>query len=123
MTTKRLLIVKKKLKSKKPVFRRQEWFRTVSLGEKWRKPKGINSKQKIYKKARGKMPNPGFSSPRLVKGLNKHGLKDVRVFNKQGLEKLDPKRNSIIIAATVGNKKREDIIKKAEELKLKIINF
>ncbi len=123
MVNKRLLRQKKKAKSRKPEFRRQEWFKTVSLGEKWRKPKGINSKQKKGIKARGKTPRTGFGSPRLVRGLNKQGFLDVRVFNTNDLQRLDPKKNSVIIAAGVGSKKRSEIIKKAEDLKLRITNF
>ncbi len=123
MADKRLLRAKKKAKSRKPVFRRQEWFRTVSLGEKWRTPKGIDSKQKKGMRCKGKTPRSGFGSPRLVWGLNKQGFRDIRVFNTNDLQRLDPKKNSVIIAATVGNKKRIEIIKKAEDLKLKITNF
>ena len=118
-----MTIQKKKKNSRKPDFKRQEWYKTVSLGVKWRKPKGINSKQKIGIKARGKTPRAGFGSPRLVKGFNKFGFLDVRVFNTNDLQKLDPKKNSVLIAAGVGNKKRTEIIKKAEEMKLRITNF
>lgn len=123
MDNKRLLKQKKKKNSRKPEFKRQEWYKTVSLGEKWRKPKGINSKQKIGIKARGKTPRTGFGSPKLVKGLNKFGFQDVRVFNTNDLQRLDPKKNSVLIAAGVGGKKRAEIIKKAEGLKLRITNF
>ncbi|MEM0150582.1 MAG: eL32 family ribosomal protein, partial [Thermoplasmata archaeon] len=37
-------MLKLKLARKRPLFRRQEWFRYKKLGEAWRRPKGKHSK-------------------------------------------------------------------------------
>jgi len=119
---KKLLRQKKKMKKKKPEFKRQEYFKHKRLKKKWVKPRGKRSKIRMGEKARGKKPSPGFSSPRKVRGLDRHGLKEIVVSNPAGLSK-EMKDSSIIIAATVGKRKRNEIIKKAEELGLKISNI
>ena len=120
---KKSLQVRRRQKAKKPAFKRQEWFRTVSLKDVWRFPRGIDSKLKRGEKARGSMPNIGYRSPKAVRGLNRAGLKEVRVMNPADLNKMNPKNDIAVIGSTVGRKKRVDIIKKAEESGIKIANF
>lgn len=120
---KSLLKLRKKLKRKKPVFKRQEWYSQSLLGTKWKRPRGIHSKRRQGLKARGKPPNIGYRSPSQVRGLNQSGLLEVRVFNVNDLSKLDPKKHSAVMGRTVGRKKRMDILKKASEIGLKVSNF
>ena len=75
-----------------------------------------------HKNRRGKLPNPGYSSPREVKFLHPCGLAEVLISNVNDLVKIDNKTHCARIAAKVGNKKRIEIQKKAEELKIKILN-
>ncbi|MCD6591026.1 MAG: 50S ribosomal protein L32e [Candidatus Aenigmarchaeota archaeon] len=118
----KLLELRKKIKKKKPKFKRQEWFRKKPLGEKWRKPRGINSKLRIRKKSKGKVPSPGYGSPRLVKGLNSEGYREILVRNVRDLEKINPKEEIAVIASGVGKKKRFEIIEKALKKNIKIGN-
>lgn len=115
--------LRNKLKAKKPAFKRQEWFRTVSLKQVWRSPRGIDSKLKRGEKARGAAPNIGYRSPKEARGLNQSGFREVRVLNTLDLKKVNPKQDIAVIGRTVGKKKRVDIIKKAEEAGVKIANF
>ncbi len=119
---KRLLRIRRIMKRKKPDFLRQNWFRFPRLGEKWRRPKGRHSKLRKHEKNRGFLPKPGYGSPALVRGLHPSGLKEVRVFNAKELENLDPKQHAVRIASQVGRKKRMEIMKKAQELGLKVLN-
>jgi large subunit ribosomal protein L32e len=121
MSTKRLLKIRRRAKKKKPEFRRQENLRHRRLKSKWRRPKGKQSKLRMGEKARGKKPSVGFSSPRKVRGLSGSGMKELRVFTPKDLEKA--KGHSILIASSVGRKKRNEIIKKAWELGLEISNI
>ncbi len=123
MENKKILKVRARQKNKKPTFKRQEWFRSVSLGTKWRSPRGIDSKLKRGEKARGSVPNIGYRSPASVRGLNPQGFREVRVLNINDLKKVNPKQDIAVIGSTVGRKKRELIIKKAEESGVKISNF
>ena len=118
----RLLRLRRILKRKKPEFLRQNWFRFKKLGEKWRRPKGRHSKLRRRIKGRGFVPHPGYGSPKAVRGLHPSGLVEVRVFNSSQLEGLDPKIHAVKIASTIGRKKRIEIMKKAEELGLRVLN-
>ena len=117
-----LLKFRKILKSKKPKFLRQNWFRLKRLGKKWRRPKGRHSKLRRSFKAKGFKPNPGYGSPKSVRGFHPCGLREVLVFRPQDLEKIDPKTECVRISSSVGKKKRMEILKKAEELKIKVLN-
>ena len=118
----RLLRLRRILKRKKPEFLRQNWFRYPRLGEKWRRPKGRHSKLRRHEKGKGFLLIPCYRSPKLVRDLHPSGLKEVRVFNPKDLENLDPKVHAVRIAAQVGKKKRIEIMKKAQELGLRVLN-
>ncbi len=116
------LKLREKMKRKKPEFMRQNWFRFPSLGKKWRAPKGNQSKLRMHKKGKGFLPHPGYGSPSAARGLHPSGLKEVLVQNSNGLNAVDNKKQCVRIASTVGNKKRQEIVKRAEELKIKVLN-
>ncbi len=106
----------------RPKFRRQEWFRYKKLGTKWRRAVGISSKMRRNYKYRVNMPSPGYRSPKAVRGRHPSGFEDILVYNTKELEGLDPKKQAIRIAHTVGTRKRGDIEKKAKEMNLRILN-
>ena len=118
----RLLKVKKKIKQKKPSFKRQEQDFETHLKNRWRRPRGRHSKLRKHEKARGFHPSPGYGSPRAVKGLNRLGLQEARVFTLKELDSLDPKAHSVIIGSSVGKRKRLEIQKRAGELSLRLSN-
>lgn len=118
---KRLLRVRRKAKRKKPSFNRQEYFKHKRLGKKWLRPRGNLSKLRMREKARGKRPGSGFRSPKSVRGLSPSGLPEVRIFNPADLGNIQNK--SVIIASTVGKKKRALIAEKARERGIKISNI
>ncbi|MBD3204610.1 50S ribosomal protein L32e [Candidatus Woesearchaeota archaeon] len=119
---KKLLELRKKIKSKKPDFVRQDVNKLSRLKTKWRKPKGYHSKLKL-KKGGQKLVSPGYGSPKEVKGLHKSGLRPVRVFNLDDLDSIDKKTEGIVIGSSVGTKKRIAVIKKALEKKIEILNI
>lgn len=121
-STKRLLGVRKKKKSKKPDFRRQEGYRYKRLADTWRKPKGRHSKLRKGEKARGKKPSVGHMSPPSVKGLTKQGYDPVLVSNKASLSGIDPAKQAVIIGSSVGKKKRMVIVVEAERMNIKVLN-
>ncbi len=122
----RLLRVRRRIKSKKPEFRHFEAHKKLRLRNLgWRRPRGIHNKfrRRYGGKWSGRiLPNPGFSSPKAVKGLHPSGYKEVLVYNVKDLEGLDPKRQAVRISSRVGLKKRLAIEEKAKELGLKILN-
>lgn len=107
---------------KKPKFLRQSWQAYKRLGKKWRRPRGMHSKLRRKEKDKGKMPSPGYGAPKELRYLHPSGFKEILVFNVDDLQKVEPKTEAVKIAHTVGKRKRSDILKKAEELKIKVLN-
>jgi len=118
----RLLEVRREKKEKKPPFVRQESWRYVRIKENWRRPKGIDNKMRLKKKGVPKMPSIGYRGPREVRGLHPSGFKEVLVHRVEDLEGIDPEREAVRIAGAVGRKKRLEIIERADELGIRVLN-
>lgn len=110
------------ISGRRPAFKRQEWFRYSKLGEKWRKPKGIHSKMKRQLKRRPPMVDIGFRGPVAARDLHPSGFEEVLVYNVDGLENIDPKKQAVRIGGTVGTKKRMAIEDRADELGIRVLN-
>ena len=105
---------------KTPRFKRQELWAQATLKDTWRRPKGRHSKMRKHERGRGRLPKPGYGSPASLRGLDRQGFLPVRVFNPSDLERLNPGKEKAVIASAVGRKKRLEILRKAEELKVKV---
>ncbi|MEA3430985.1 MAG: eL32 family ribosomal protein [Nanoarchaeota archaeon] len=116
------LELRKRIKSKKPNFIRQDAHKKVKLGQKWRKARGSDNKVRIGFKSYRKKVNIGYGSPREVKDLDASGLMPVVICNKGDLSKVQEK-NGIVFSSNLGMKKRIDLVKKALELKLNVLNI
>ena len=116
------LRVRKSQKGAKPSFKRQEQDFQKILGRKWRRPKGRHSKLRVYEKARGGLPTPGYGSPASVRGLNRLGYREVRVSNTRDLDAINPKEEMGLISSGVGRKKKEEIISAAKKKKIRLSN-
>ena len=123
MEQSQLLAVRKELKERKPEFIRQDNPKRKKLNYKWRKPKGIHSKIRHHFKGRRKMPSPGYKSPAAVKGLHSTGLEMVRVVSANEVSKINKSTQGIIVPRAVGKKKKLEILKKAKELNVQVLNF
>ena len=119
---KRLLKIKNKNSVKRVEFKRQEWFRYKKLGESWRKPRGKHSKLREHLSWRPPVVDAGFRGPTAVRGLHPSGFSEVLVHTPADLERLDPQREAARIGASVGSRKRELIMEKAEELNIRVLN-
>jgi large subunit ribosomal protein L32e len=119
---KQKLIIRKQIKKRTPDFLREEWFRYKRVSKNWRKPDGITSKMRKNLKYRPSLVRVGFRGPKEVRGLHPSGFEEVIVFNVLDLETVNPKKQAVRIGGTVGTKKRLDIMKKAEELKIRVLN-
>lgn len=108
---------------KQPKFRRQEWFRYYRLSRTgWRKPKGLQSKQRLNMKYRTPMARVGYGKISSVRGLHSSGFEDILVNNPTDLDGLDPERQAVRIGASVGNRKRAKIHDRADDLGLRVLN-
>jgi large subunit ribosomal protein L32e len=117
-----LLKTKIRKARKTPRFKRQELWAQAMLKDTWRKPKGRHSKMRKQERGRGRLPKPGYGSPAAVRGLNRQGFREVRVFNISDLSRVDKEKEAAVIASTVGRKKRLEILKRAEELGIAVAN-
>lgn len=106
-------------------FKRTDWMRSFKLGKArrkvtWRRAQGVHSKIRRKRFGYPRKPSVGYRTDKSVSGLV-DGLKPVLVRNLNDLANLP--KNAGIIIARVGAKKKMDIIKKAEEMKIKILNM
>lgn len=120
---KELLELRNMLKRKKPRFRGQENYKKVRIKERWRKPKGLNSKVRQNKAGKPAQVSSGYRSPRLVRGLTRDGLRPIMVHCLSDLAKIKSKEEGIVISANVGTRKKIDIIKEAQKKGMVIINI
>jgi large subunit ribosomal protein L32e len=107
----------------RPDFYRQEYGRFKRLRTSWRKPRGIHSKTRMNMRYRRPMVNKGYAGPTLTKGYHPSGFQEVYVSNVADLTKVaDADRQAARIAHGVGQRKRELIIQKADELGIRVLN-
>jgi large subunit ribosomal protein L32e len=107
---------------KKPKFLRQSTRAYKRLGKKWRKPRGYHSKLRRHEKSKGAIPSVGYGAPKELRGLHPSGFREALISTVGDLERIDTKTQAVRIAHAVGEKKRKEILKKAEELKIKVLN-
>ena len=117
--TKRLIRVRA---AKRASFKRGGYGTKKQLSDSWRRPRGLQSKQRLQKKAKGAHPTPGFGSPVAVRGLHPSGYEDILVHNPKELEGLDAATQAVRIGGAVGMKKREQMQIRAAELGLRVLN-
>jgi large subunit ribosomal protein L32e len=103
-------------------FVRQESWRYVRVKDKWRKPRGVSSKMRRRMRGWPRIVSIGYGAPRAIKGLHPSGFREILVYNEKELEGLNPHRDAIRIAHTVGMRKRRLILEKARQLGLKVLN-
>ncbi|MEM3736769.1 MAG: 50S ribosomal protein L32e [Candidatus Bathyarchaeia archaeon] len=117
-----LLKLRAKIKANKPDFIRQESWRYRRVKNRWRRPKGIDSKMRLERKGWPALPKVGYRVPKAARGLHPSGLCEVLVFNSAILERLDPSKYAIRIAGNVGARKRLEILEEARKRGFTVLN-
>ncbi len=111
------------INDRRPAFLRQEWHRRQRLQRaKWRKPEGDQSKMRQHYGYRRNVVSIGYGGPKEARYLHPSGFKEVRVWTRKDLERINPETEAARIAHSVGMKKRLDIEEKADELKIRVLN-
>ena len=106
-----------------PSFRRTEWFRYKRLSRSgWRKPHGMDNKQRRNFKYRGSLVRIGHGKVNAASGLHPSGFEEVMVHNTRDLDEIDAETQAARIGATVGGRKRENIHARADELGIRVLN-
>jgi large subunit ribosomal protein L32e len=116
-----MLSLRETLKGKKPEFNRQESWRYKRVKPSWRRARGLDSKMRTKRKGWPKSVDHGYRSPKRVRGLHPSGFEEVIVHNVKDLDEITSDQ-AARISHTVGRRKREDIVERAEELKIYVLN-
>ena len=117
-----LLQVRKQAKKYQPDFLVKESKFVDRIKSRWRFPQGRHSKVRQFHCGRPAMPNPGYGSPKVVRGLHSSGLKPVLIGTVKELALLDNSREGAILVGTIGRRKKLSLLNFALEHKIRIIN-
>jgi large subunit ribosomal protein L32e len=119
-----LLATRRTLDKKRPRFVRQAAHRYERIGrdEAWRRPRGLQSKQRRHYGYRSEVVSIGYRSPAAVRGLTPAGFRPVLVHTSGELDGLDASRDAAVIARTVGTRRRLVLEEEARRLGIRILN-
>ncbi|MBI5226335.1 50S ribosomal protein L32e [Candidatus Micrarchaeota archaeon] len=86
----------------------------------WRKPRGIDSKQRIMWKSTPNMPKIGYGTAKATRHFHPSGKAEVLVHNEKELAGV---KNAVVrFSGSMGRKKYLVLKKKAHDMKLKVLN-
>ena len=121
--TREALALRAAQKAKTPSCRRTEWFRDSRLSRSgWRKPKGMDNKQRRNYKYRGSLVRVGHGKVAAARWLHPSGFSEVMVHNVADLDAIDPAVEAARIGSAVGGRKRATIHARADELGIRVLN-
>jgi large subunit ribosomal protein L32e len=113
------------LKRNKRKFLRVDAHKMIKLGkgvkkkQRWHKPIGRQNKLRLGEKGGAQRPKVGWGSAKVIRDLI-FGVKVIRVENVKDVDNVS--KGEGILIAKVGKRKRVEIIKRANERKIKILN-
>ena len=106
-------------------FLRRAWYKHSKLGkgrkskQVWRKPTGRHNKMREKKKGAAAVVSIGYRTEKSKRGLI-DGKTPIVVRNIQDLEKAT--KQQVVIIGNIGLKKRIELLKKAKEKNIEILN-
>jgi large subunit ribosomal protein L32e len=118
----RLLRIARDTKLRMPDFHAENAHRWTRISRRWRKVRGIDSFTRQKKKGRIAMVSSGYRTPKVIRHLHPSLFIEVPVHKPSDLESLNPDIHAVRIAATVGGRKRQDILEKADAKLLRVLN-
>jgi len=115
-----MIMVRKK---KHPKFFRQNYGRTdrKRIAEGWKRPRGHDNKKRAKHSFAGAEPNIGWRNPPALRDLHPSGAAEALVNNVKEVGNVK-KGRVVRIAGGVGRKKRNEIVAKAKEMGLRVLN-
>jgi len=119
-----LLSTRRTLDGRRPIFGRQAANRYYRIGRDgtWRRPRGLQSKQRRHYGYRAKIVRVGYRSPAAVRGLVPSGFRPVLVRTTDDLDAIDARTQAAIIARTVGTRRRIVLEEAARKLGIHVLN-
>ncbi|MHB1931603.1 MAG: 50S ribosomal protein L32e [Thermoplasmata archaeon] len=120
----KLLTERRQIVRRRPYFGRQARGRYYRIGrdESWRRPRGLQSKQRRHYGYRPEIVSIGYRSPALVRGRTPTGFRPVLVRNSSEMGRLDRERDAAVIARTVGTRRRLILEEVARKLGIHVLN-
>ncbi|MFW9843220.1 MAG: 50S ribosomal protein L32e [Candidatus Thorarchaeota archaeon] len=118
----RLVRIATATKKRKPRFRADQAHRWNRVSDRWRKVRGIDSYTRQKKKGRIAMVETGYRTPKAVRYLHPSLFKEVLVYRAADLEGLDADVHAVRIGASVGGRKRQQILAEADVKSLRVLN-
>lgn len=115
-------LLAQKYREGKKQFNRQDYHKKKRVPSSWRRPRGTHSKRRKGVKGKGENVEAGYRSPVAVRDRHPSGFVEVRVHRPGELEDVDPDREAVRIASTVGARKRDRIEELAEERGIRVLN-
>lgn len=108
------------IRKSKPTFNVPNAGFKKRVKHRWRKPRGIDSKKRAKFAYAGASPRIGYKNPKEVRGMHPCGLREILVYNTGDLRNAVGK--AARIAGGVGKRKREEMKKVAEQMKIPLLN-
>jgi len=120
----RLLTLRRTLDQARPIFGRQAANRYWRIGRDgaWRRPRGLQSKQRRHYGYRTQIVSIGYRSPAAVRGLVPSGFRPVVVQTPEDLERIDVRTEAAIIARVVGTRRRLTLEEAARKRGIHVLN-
>jgi len=103
-------------------FIRKDVHKKKRLSLVWRKPKGITNKRRLNRSGHAPCVRPGYGTKASDRGKTKQGLIIISVATLDQLKKIDTKTQAALLAG-VGKKRKTELMKEAEKLKITLVNF
>lgn len=101
-------------------FLRQDTNKEKGIKQKWRTPRGKHSKLRLNKAGHRKKPSQGFRAPKKERYLHPSGFKIHLIHN---LQELSRAQKAVVISSKLGLKKKLELLTKAKELNLQVLNM
>jgi large subunit ribosomal protein L32e len=122
--TARALSVRRSIDRRRPLFVRQAAHRYYRIGrdESWRRPRGLQSKQRRHYGYRSEVVSVGYRSPARARGLVPSGFRPVLVETTKAIERLDPLKDAAILARGIGTRRRLVLEEAARRLGVRVLN-
>jgi large subunit ribosomal protein L32e len=93
--------------------------KSIEKWDKWRKPHGIDLDKGIE---HGSRPKIGYRSESSIRGIHPSGYKEILVCNENDLAGVDSKTTAARFSSVLGKKKRNELMKKANEKGIWVLN-
>lgn len=120
----RLLTVRDRLDDHRPKFVRTASHRYWRIGRwaSWRRPRGLQSKQRRHYGYRPVVVSVGYRSPKRTRGLTPTGFAPVVVHTVQDVERIERDVQAAVIARSVGTRRRLVLEETARKLGVHVLN-